>query len=127
MTISRLFRPTAPQLGLLVALGGAALGAALYLRYGVIEQAAVGIACNKGPMTTLCGVRAATIVLLLYTVFGTIAILSALVNLFRPSFAWLALALTAAGFGIVLYNTRLSALAVALMLLSLARPAPATA
>ena len=42
----------------------------------------------------------------------------------RPSFVLCAVALVAGGFGIVLYNVALSALAVALLILSLARPSP---
>ena len=48
----------------------------------------------------------------------------ALLNLLRPSLVLFAVALAAAGFGIVLYNIALSALAVGLLILSLARPAP---
>ena len=46
-------------------------------------------------------------------------------NLIRPSIVLTALALAAAGFGIVLHNADLSALAVGVLILSLARPAPA--
>ena len=38
----------------------------------------------------------------------------------------MSIALAAAGFGLVLHNTDLAALACALLILSLARPAPAT-
>jgi hypothetical protein len=57
-------------------------------------------------------------------VFGIVAICAALLNLLRPSLLLCAIALIAGGFGIVLYNVALSALAVALLILSLARPAP---
>ena len=57
-------------------------------------------------------------------VFGFVALGAALLNLLRPSLVLCALALIAAGFGLVLYNAALSALAVALLILSLARPAP---
>ena len=57
-------------------------------------------------------------------VFGLVAIGAALLNLVRPSFVLCAVALIAGGFGIVLYNVALSAFAVALLILSLARPAP---
>ena len=49
---------------------------------------------------------------------------AALLNLLRPSAVLCAVALVAAGHGLVIYNTTLSALAVALLVLSLARPAP---
>ena len=43
----------------------------------------------------------------------------------RPSIVLVAVALAAAAFGVVLHNADLSALAAALLILSLARPAPA--
>ncbi len=66
-----------------------------------------------------------TIVLFTYQVFGGIALAAALLNLLRPSPVLVALALAAAGFGVVLHNTDLSALAAGMLILSLARPAPA--
>ena len=51
----------------------------------------------------------------------------ALVNLLRPAVSLFAFALIAAGLGIVLYNVALSGLAVALLIVSFARPAPASA
>ena len=50
----------------------------------------------------------------------------AALNLFRPSIVLVALALAAAAFGIVLHNVDLAGLALGLLILSLARPAPAT-
>ncbi len=50
---------------------------------------------------------------------------SPLLNLLRPSIVLVALALAAAAFGVVLHNVDLSALAVGVLILSLARPAPA--
>ena len=46
-------------------------------------------------------------------------------DLLRPSIVLLTAGIVAAGLGIVLYNAGLSALAVGLLVLSLARPAPA--
>ena len=56
--------------------------------------------------------------------FGIVALGAALLNLIRPSVMFWALALLTGGAGIVLYNTALSALAIALLILSLARPVP---
>ena len=50
---------------------------------------------------------------------------AALLNLLRPSLVFVSVALAAAGFGLVLHNADLSGLAVALLVVSLARPAPA--
>jgi hypothetical protein len=58
------------------------------------------------------------------SVFGVVALGAALLNLIRPSLALFAIGLVAAGFGIVLYNVELSALAAGLLVLSLARPRP---
>jgi len=49
----------------------------------------------------------------------------ALLNLCRPWIVLVAIALIAGGAGIVLYNAVLSSFAVAALILSLARPAPA--
>jgi len=59
-------------------------------------------------------------------VLGFVALAAALLNLVRPSIVLVAVALAAGGFGIVLHNPELSALAAAFLILSLARPAPAT-
>ncbi|HEY6257465.1 MAG TPA: beta-(1-6) glucans synthase [Xanthobacteraceae bacterium] len=56
---------------------------------------------------------------------GLLALAAAALNLLRPSLMPVALALAAAAFGLVLHNADLSGLAVALLILSLARPAPA--
>jgi hypothetical protein len=101
-----------------------AVGYALYLRHLVIEQSTVAIACNAAPKSWLCSSRSAAISLFTPLVFGWVAIGAAILNLVRPSFLLCAVALVAGGFGIVLYNVALSALAVALLILSLARTSP---
>jgi len=53
------------------------------------------------------------------------ALAAAALNLFRPSIVLVTLALAAAAFGIVLHNADLAGLAVGLLILSLARRAPA--
>jgi hypothetical protein len=61
------------------------------------------------------------------SVFGIAAIVIATLNLLRPSIVLITVALIAAGFGIVLYNVALSGIAIGLLILGFARPAPATA
>jgi len=122
----RLFLPTPRQVNVLLIVGFLSLGYALYLRYLVIEQSTVGLACEAGLRTWLCLTRRTVIYLFNHSLFGISAFAAALVNLIRPSLAMLMLGLAAAGFGIVLYNTGLAALAVPLLILSLARPAPPT-
>jgi hypothetical protein len=124
--MSRLFLPTARQLNVLLIVGFLSVGYALYLRYLVIEQSTVGLACEAGLRTWLCFTRKTVIALFNHSVFGVGALAAALINLVRPSIMMLALGLAAAGFGIVLYNLGLSALALPLLILSLARPVPAT-
>jgi len=54
-----------------------------------------------------------------------VALAAAVLNLIRPSLFLMTIAIAAAGFGLVLHNTDLSGLAAALLIVSLARPAPA--
>jgi hypothetical protein len=118
-----LFLPTARQTNWLLIIGFLAVGEALYLRYMAIENANLSLACHAGLKTWLCSISRLAIVLFSYQVFGAVALSVALLNLIRPSPALAALALAATGFGLVLHNEDLSALAAAALILSLARPA----
>jgi hypothetical protein len=120
-----LFLPTARQTNWLLIVGFLSLGEALYLRYMAIENTNVALGCQAGLNTWLCSAFRLTIVLFTYDVFGGVALAAALLNLIRPSIVLCSLGLAAACFGIVLHNTDLSALAAAVLILSLARPAPA--
>jgi hypothetical protein len=119
-----LFRPTLRQAACLAVIAGAALAYGFATRYRLIEQSAVGIACEGGDASWLCANRRAAIALFTPQAFGIAALGAAVLNLLRPSVVFWALALLAGGAGIVLYNTALSALAIALLILSLARPVP---
>jgi hypothetical protein len=121
----RLFLPTARQTNWLLVIGFLALGEALYLRYLAIEYATISLACQAGLKTWLCGTFSLVINLFNHGVFGWVALGAALVNLLRPSIGLVAIGLAASGFGLVLHNADLSGLAVALLIISLARPAPA--
>jgi hypothetical protein len=118
-----LFRPSLRQIILLAAVGALALGLALHIRYQLVENSAVGIACETA-RSFACTTRRIAIMLFAPSAFGWVALIAALVNLWRPTLAVLAVAVAAAGLGLVLYNVQLSALAVGLMTLSLARRAP---
>lgn len=120
----KLFLPSARATNLLLIVGFASIGYALYLRYLAIEQSSVGLACAAGLNTWLCFSRQIAIALFTNSVFGVAALTVAAINLLRPSLLLFALALAAACFGIVLYNIALSSLAVGLLVLSLARRAP---
>jgi hypothetical protein len=122
---ARLFLPTARQTNWLLVVGFLALGEALYLRYLAIEYATVALACQAGLQTWLCTTFRLVIILFNHSAFGWVALAAALLNLLRPSIVLVSIALAAAGFGLVLHNADLSGLAVALLVVSLARPAPA--
>jgi len=120
-----LFLPTARQTNWLLIVAFLAVGEALYVRYMAIENTNVELACQAGLQTWLCGTFHLSVVLSNHAVFGGVALAAALLNLLRPSIVLIALTLAAAGFGVVLHNADLSALAAAVLILSLARPAPA--
>jgi hypothetical protein len=121
----RLFRPSDRQLVWLTAIGFSAVGYALYLRYLVIEQSTVGLACDAGLRTWLCLTRRIATYLFNHSVFGWLALAFAILNLIRPAFLLFAITLAATGMGLVLYNAALAGLAAGLLILSLARPARA--
>jgi hypothetical protein len=121
---ARLFCPTARQTNWLLIVGFLALGEALYLRYLAIEHGQVALACQAGLDTWLCTTFRLTIVLFNHVVFGWVALAAALLNLVRPSLVLVAIGLAATAFGLVLHNAGLAGLAAALLILSLARPAP---
>ena len=122
-----LFRPSVRQTNWLLIVGMLALGEALYLRYLAIEHASVSLACQGGLQSWLCTSFRLAIALYSHSVFGWVALVAAVLNLLRPSLVLVTVALAAAGFGLVLHNADLSGLAVAFLILSLARPAPAAA
>ncbi len=120
-----LFLPTARQTNWLLIVAFLAVGEALYIRYMAIENLNVELACQAGLQTWLCSTFRLSIVLYNHQAFGAVALIAALLNLLRPSLVLVAVALAAAGFGIALHNADLSGLAVGVLILSLARPAPA--
>jgi hypothetical protein len=120
-----LFLPTARQTNWLLIVGFLSVGQALYVRYMGVQNTNVALACQAGLNTWLCSTMRAVMLLYPYEVFGGLALLVALLNLVRPSLIFVSIALAAAGFGVVLHNADLSAVAAGLLILSLARPAPA--
>ncbi|HEY2137148.1 MAG TPA: hypothetical protein VGH49_14750 [Xanthobacteraceae bacterium] len=122
--MKRRFVPSARQTNWLLCVGFLSVGYALWLRYRAIEFSPVSLECQRGLDTWLCGTFHTVIILFNHTVFGAVALGAALINLLRPSLAVFAIALAAAAFGIVLHNPATSALAAALLIVSLARPAP---
>jgi hypothetical protein len=123
----RLFLPSARATNVLLIVGFCALGYALYMRYLVIEQSNVGLACDAGLNSWLCTSRKILTVLFGYSVFGAAALIVAVLNLIRPSLVVFAVALVLTCMGAVLYNVGLAGLAAGLLILGLARRAPETA
>ena len=117
-----LFMPTARQWNVLIPLGMSALGYALYVRYMVIQETKVGLACDAGLATWLCASRRLVIGLHEHSVFGWVALGAAVLNLMRPSLVLFAIGMVAAALGVVLYNAGLAGLAAGLLILSFARP-----
>lgn len=121
------FRLTPYQVQWLLVVGFSTIGCALYLRYLAIEFSTVALACDGGLRSLLCETRLLATYLFKNWVFGAVALIIAALNVIRPSIVLLTLGLIAAGFGIVLYNIGLSGIAIGLLILGFARPAPATA
>ncbi len=121
---TRRFLPTAPQTNWLVGIGLVSLGYALYLRYLVIENVPVGLACDAGAQTWICLSRKVGLAFDEHGVYGWVAAGAAALTFIRPTVMWFAIALAASALGLVLHNAGLAGSAVALLLLSLARPAP---
>jgi hypothetical protein len=121
------FRLTPYQVQFLLIVGFVTVGYALYLRYLAVEFAQVALACDAGLQTMLCKSRSVATYLFKNSVFGSVALVIAALHVVRPSIVLLTLGLVAAGLGIVLYNIALSGIAIGLLILGFARPAPATA
>jgi hypothetical protein len=97
------------------------------VRYLAIEFSQTSLACDAGLQTMLCKTRSLATYLFRNSVFGAVALVIAILHLIRPSIVLLTGGLIAAGLGVVLYNIGLSGLAIGLLILGFARPAPATA
>ncbi len=120
----RLFRPSAGALNGVITIGFLALGYAIYLRYLVIEQTPLGLACDAGLRTWVCLSRTVVTAFFENEVFGWVSLGAAVLALIRPSVALFTIGLAASAFGIVLHNAGLSGFAAALLVLCFARPVP---
>lgn len=117
----RNFLPGPRAFNLIILAGGFALGWAIYMRYALVEQSQVGLAC-LGVETSTCVARRAVIGLFDYSAFGITALVLSAIQLIRPSRIMFTLALMATAAGLVLYNNNLSGVAAGLLLISFARP-----
>jgi hypothetical protein len=121
------FRVTPYQVQFLLIVGFVTVGYALYLRYFAVEFSTTALACDAGLQSMLCKARTLATSLFKNSVFGIVALIIAVLHVMRPSIVLLTGGLIAAGLGIVLYNIALSGIAIGLLILGFARPAPATA
>lgn len=119
------FQPSARQMNWLIAIGFGAVFYAYYLRHMVIQNTQVFLACQKGLDTWLCASMDLAILLFNQGAFGAVAVGAACLHLLWPSILLFALALGAAGFGLVMQNGGMAGFAVGLLVLSLARPSRA--
>ncbi len=121
------FRLSPFQVQWLLIVGFVTVGYALYLRYLTIEFSTFALACDGGLPTMMCKTRTMVTALFKNSVFGIAGVVIAVLHVMRPSIVTLTAGLICAGFGIVLYNIGLSGVAIGLLILGFARPAPATA
>ncbi|MGQ3675765.1 hypothetical protein ACT6QH_09755 [Xanthobacter sp. TB0139] len=122
-----LFRPGPHTLNWLIPLGMGALGWALYMRYMVVQPTLVALACEAGLESASCYARSAILILTHLYLFGAIALAVAAIQFIAPSLSAFAMGMVFAGFALVFQNEIAGALATMLLILSFARPGPATA
>lgn len=102
-----------------LAAGGFAL--ALWLRYGVIQSEAIGIACGQADAPGWCTPRQWLISAQHYRVWGWGALIAALLGLLAGWRGATAIGLAFAALALVLYNATLGAPALVIALLALLR------
>lgn len=117
------FLPTPRQTNLLLLLGFATIGAALYLRISIVESDTLSAACFAGVERASCDLRQLILELYALEVFGGVALIAATVHFFKPEAMTFGIALCAAIMGLFLNNVVPSAFAAAILVMSLARPA----
>lgn len=105
----------------LIAIAGLAVA---YLRYEVIENAALGRVCAGAAGDLRCTLQSTTILLFNSNAFGLTALAMAVATLLRPGLWLLTATAMMAVLGLILYNTSAAALALGLAILTFARPAP---
>jgi hypothetical protein len=117
-----LFSPSEAALNWVITAAFLSLGYAIYLRYLVIEQTQIGLACDAGLKTWQCLSRTVVSALFENEVFGWVSLGAAVLTLIRPVLPSFTIGLAASAYGIVLHNAGLSGLAAALLIMSFARP-----
>jgi hypothetical protein len=118
------YLPTKRQTIALAMIGMLSIIYALYLRYGLIENTPIGLACDAGEISVRCIQRTVIVALDQSGFLGYAAAGAAILMVIRPQFVMFAIALIFTGLGLVLHNAGLAGLAGGLLVISLARPAP---
>src|SRR5262245_40621849 len=113
----KLFLPSRRAGFVLAGLSIAALSIALFVRYGVIQNSVIGVACESGEVSLTCKIRLAVILMFIQDLFGWVAIITAGVQLWRPKTVAFGTSLIFALLGLVPVNTCASRVSVALLLL----------
>ena len=119
--VSRLSAPMVRRLVGWLAIVVLTVTCAFWLRLAILEDRAVGLLCRQGSGDWLCLVRDAATFSYEYALLGSFAVITAAVNLVRPSALTLAIATVAATIGAILYNVGGAGIAITLLILSLAR------
>jgi hypothetical protein len=119
--LSRLSGPMVRPLLVWLAIVVLTVICAFWLRFAVLEDRAVGLSCRQGAGDWLCLVRDVATFSYEYALLGSFAVITAAVNLARPSYLRLAVATVAATVGAILYNVGGAGIAITLLILSLAR------
>ena len=76
-----LFKPSGRAALILSLLAIAAVSVALYLRYRIIQNTPIGLACEAGEQSLTCTARLAAIHLFVRSIFGWTAVAAALLQL----------------------------------------------
>jgi len=116
-----------PSLAVALAAFGLALGVAYLLRFLLVENQAVAVACAARGTGLDCVLLESMVFTFHSLILGWFALAAALLALALPRLWTFLLALVPAAFALVLYNVELGATAVTLCLLATARGAARTA
>ena len=100
--VPKLFLPSPRAAIMLAVLGASALGAALFFRYGIIQNTPLGLACEAGEGGFVCAVRLAVILMFTRSLFGWVALIAACIQLWRPNVIVFGIGLVFALMGLVL-------------------------
>lgn len=97
------------------------LAIAMFLRYGIIQPSFIGLQCSDKARPLWCYPREAIILVQVWNGWSFLAFLMLGLFILHQRILWLSLAFMCACFGVILYNTGISSLALLLALYFLGR------